>query len=264
MRTWCLVALSVALMIADHRYHKLALLRDYLSLIAYPVHWVIDAPTRLMAVGQKYVDTAQDLQAENERLKHEQLLQNARLQKLLALEAENARLRALLQSSPALNETLLMAEIIQANTDPFVHRVVVNKGAEHGVTVGQPVIDANGVVGEVIEVHPWVSRVILLTDVSYGIPVENVRSGVRGIIAGTGAMKSLQLQHVANTVDLAVGDALVTSGLDGRYPPGYPVGTVSRIDYDPGESFARVQVTPSAQLDRTRLVLLVQRQKDKP
>ena len=245
-------------MVSDYRYHKLDALRNYLSFAVYPIHWIADMPGRMAASIQRYGVTYRQLMQENEQLKQEQFLQNARMQKFMALEAENTRLRALLQSTPRSGESLLAAEIIRVNSDPFVHRVILDKGAMQGVMVGQPVIDAQGIIGEVIEVYPSTSRIILLTDANYGIPVENVRNGVRGIAAGTGAIKSLELQYVPNTVDLTEGDVLVTSGLDGRYPPGYPVGIVSHIEHDPGESFTRVRIAPSAHLERSRHVLLIQ------
>ena len=251
-------------MFVDHRYHdpRLDRARDYLSLMVYPIQWLVDVPMKFTSTFENYAVSHQNLVQENERLKNEQLLQNIRMQKFMALEAENARLRALLQSTPRPGETLLAAEIIQVNSDPFVQRVVLDKGSNHGVTVGQPVIDEGGVIGEVIEVYPKTSRVILLTDASYGIPVENVRNGIRGIAAGTGAISTLELQHVPNTVDLKVGDTLVTSGLDGRYSPGYPVGIISEITLEPGASYAKIQVNPSAHLERTRQVLLIQRKKE--
>lgn len=251
-------------MISDYRYHRLNIVRDYMSLAVYPIQWLVDAPIRVTGIVKQYTHTYHQLVQENDHLRQEQLLQNARTQKFMALEAENSRLRTLLQSSPRHDgETLLVAEIIRVDSDPLIHRVILDKGSQQGVTLGQPVIDAEGVIGEVIEVNRLSSRVILLTDTSYGIPVENVRTGVRGIATGTGAIKNLELQHVPNTIDLKPGDTLITSGLDGRYPPGYPVGVISEIFHDPGESFARVQVTPSARLERTRQVLLVQRSEGK-
>lgn len=255
--------LSVILMVVDHRYHHLDKLHEYLSLIVYPLQGLVDAPVRLGATLRQYTRSYQQLIAENQRLKEEQLIQKAHMQKYMSLEAENESLRTLLKASPRPGETLLVAEIIQVDSDPFIHRVVINKGSNQGVILGQPVIDATGVVGEVIEVHPNVSRVILLTDASNGIAVENIRNGIRGIVVGRGSIKTLELQHVPNTIDLELGDTLVTSGLDGRYPPGYPVGIISLVEHKPGESFASVQITPSARLERTRQVLLVQRDTDR-
>jgi len=231
--------------------------RNYLSIAVYPIQWIANSPTRVFSFFDHYSFTHQGLMSENQQLKEAQFLQNARLQTYQALEAENNRLRILLQSSVRANETLLVAEIIKINADLFLHRVILNKGSEQGICLGQAVIDAEGVVGEVTEVYPTTSRVILLSDASYGIPVENIRTGVRGVVVGTGSLKSLELKHVAHTLDLAVGDTLVTSGLDGHYPPGYPVGTITQIAHDPSETFAAVQVAPKARLDRAREVLLL-------
>jgi rod shape-determining protein MreC len=249
-------------MVADYRYHRLDLLRDYLSMAVYPVQWVVNTPIKLLSGMRQYAVTHHHLVLENKRLNEEHLLQNARLQKLMALESENDHLRSLLKCSPRAGEKLLVAEVIQVDTDPFVHRVMIDKGAEHEVAVGQPVIDGNGVIGEVMEVNQLMSRVILLTDASHGIPVENVRTGARGIAVGTGAMGTLELQHVPNTVDLEVGDILVTSGLDGKYPPGYPVGKINHIVHETGEAFARVQVTPSASLEQSRQFLLLKKMQE--
>ncbi len=245
-------------MVLDHRYHQLDRFRLYVSCIVYPIQTIVDAPFRLTSLLQQNVTSYRHLTQENKELRDNQVLLNARMQKFKTLEVENARLRVLLDTTPRDNEKLAVAEIIRVNSDPFVHRVVLNKGSLNGVVVGQPVIDAEGVIGEVTEVHPLASRAILLTDASYGIPVENIRNGVRGIARGTGAVQYLELKHISQTVDLEVGDTLVTSGLDGRYPPGYPVGIISQIEHDPGESFSRVRVTPSGHLDRSRQVLLVQ------
>ncbi len=252
-------------MVADYRYHRLDGLRDYLSIAVYPIQWIVDTPVRFSSSLRTYAHSFHYQIKENERLKQEQFLQSAQLQKLMSLETENTRLRELLHSTPRKGETFSVAEIIRVSSDPFVHRVVLNKGRKQGVSLGQPVIDAEGVIGEVIEVNPSVSRIILLTDANYGIAVENVRSGVRGIAAGTGAHHRLELQHVANTVDLKIGDTLVTSGLDGRYPPGYPVGVIHSIEHDPSEAFARVNIRPLAHLDRSRQVLLLKHSsKDEP
>lgn len=245
-------------MVADARYHQLNSVRGCLSLVVYPLQWMVDRPIRLMTSVMQYASTFHQLVHENAALKHQAFLQNARLQKLLTLEAENTRIRALLKSSHRDAETHRVAEIIRVSSDPLVHQIILNKGSKQGVLVGEPVIDAKGVVGEVIEVQPLTSRVILLTDANYGISVENLRSGIRGIVVGTGLSNTLALQHIANTVDLKIGDVLVTSGLDGRYPAGYPVGHILQIERDPSESYVTVKIKPSADLDRTRQVLLIE------
>lgn len=245
-------------MVADYRYHRLDSVRDHLSLMVYPIQWVADAPFRLAVNIHDYTRTYRQLFKEHEDLKKQQLLENVQLQKLMALEAENVRLRVLLQSSARpVAKNLQAAEIIRVSSDSFVHRVVLNKGAKDQIKPGYPVMDAHGILGEVVEVYPSTSRVILLSDSSYGISVENVRTGIRGIAAGTGTTRKLELRHVANTVDLQIGDQLLSSGLDGRYPAGYPVGVVSRIFADPAEPFVNVEITPNAHLDRSRHVLLL-------
>lgn len=256
---WCLIALSIALMVLDHRYHQLDQVRGYLSQTTFPFQWVVDAPFRLTETVREYITSHHALLAENETLRQQQLLQEGHLQRLLALEAENTQLRTLLKASPREGETLSVAEILKVDSDPFIHRIIINKGEQDNVFVGQPIIDASGVMGEIIEVYPFTSRAILLTDTSHAIPVESVRNGVRGIAVGTGAIDSLQLQHVPTTADLKVGDVLVTSGLGGRFPSGYPVGTITDVSKDAGESFAVVRVKPSAYLDRGRQVLLILR-----
>lgn len=249
-------------MVADHRYHQLDRVREYLSIAVYPVQWLVDTPIKLTEDARAYAVSHHRLVQENELLNKERLLQNARLQKLMALESENAHLRFLLQSAPRLGEKLLVAEVVQVEADPFIHRVMIDKGLQHEVSVGQPVIDGHGIVGEVIEVNPLMSRVILITDASHGIPVENVRTGVRGIAVGTGTAKTLDLQYVANTQDLCIGDLLVTSGLDGKYPAGYPVGVISQVKHDTGEAFAQVRIKPSAHLEKSRQFLLLKRSKE--
>lgn len=251
--------LSVALMILDHRYHKLDQARAFLSYVVYPVQWTIHAPRRFAYHCHDYFLTKKTLISENRHLTQEQFLLNAKLQKLNALEAENLRLHSLLQSSPRAGEQLAVAEIIQVDSDPFNHTVLLNKGKNQGVYVGQPIIDGKGVMGAIVEANDKTSRAILVTDASHAIPIENLRNGVRGIVVGTGSMNCLELQYVPTTADIKVGDTLVTSGLGGRYPPGYPVGTITQIEQEHSESFANVRVFPAAQLERGRQVLLVLR-----
>jgi len=246
-------------MIADHHYHRVDKLRAYLSQIVSPLQKGVDGVMQTGTAVYQSVITHQKLVQENELLKKEQFIQSAKLQKLMSLEAENIRLRALLKSSPRVGENLLVAEIIRVDSDPLNHRVLLNKGTREGVYIGQPVIDEEGIMGEVTEVFPKTCRIILLTDANHGVPIENVRNGVRGVVMGNGKQKTLSLKHVANTVDIKEGDLLVTSGLDGRYPSGYPVGTISQVLHDASEPFPVVQVTPSAHLERGRQVLLVQK-----
>jgi rod shape-determining protein MreC len=257
------MTLSLVLMVYDHHQHQhLHAVRETLSIVVSPLHKFVNGTGNAWNAVRQYCVTQQQLLNENQVLKETEFLQQGRLQKLMALEAENTQLRALLQSSARLGDDLLIAEIVNVDGDPYSHQVYLNKGKQEGIYVGQPVLDAEGVIGEVIEVFEKTSRVILLTDPSHGIPVEDVRNGVRGIAMGTGTLKTLDLHYVPNTVDIQVGDLLITSGLGGRYPAGYPVGVISQINRDSADSFATVQIKPSARLDRTRMVLLIKPQSE--
>lgn len=246
------------MMVLDHQYHQFDQVRSILSYAVYPLQWVVDRPVRLSYTLKDYFFHKHHLIIENEKLKEEQLLQNGRLQKLLAFETENERLRALLQQSLThRQETLAIAEILQVDADPFSHRILIDKGKKHQVHVGQPIIDAEGVMGEIIEVNEIHSTALLITDASHAIPVEIARNAVRGILVGTGSYDHLTLQYLPKTAEVQVGDVVVTSGLGGRYPAGYPVGVVTKIIEDPADSFVTVFVAPKARLDRGRQVLLV-------
>jgi rod shape-determining protein MreC len=181
----------------------------------------------------------------------------AQVQQMAALRAENLRLRALLNSSALLADDVLVAELIGISPDPARHLVVLNKGADDGVFEGQPLIDAQGLMGQVIELAASSSRVLLLTDATHAIPVQVNRNGVRAIAEGIGRLDRLVLRHVASNEDIEVGDLLVSSGLGGRFPVGYPVAVVTEVSRDPGQAFAEVSARPSSALNRSRHVLLV-------
>src|SRR5690606_17744536 len=184
------------------------------------------------------------------------LILQAKVEKMAALSAENARLRQLLNSSAHLDDSVLIAELMGVAADPLRHIVVINKGGDAGVYVGQGVIDAHGLVGQVVEVSAYFSRVMLITDTTHAVPVQVNRNGVRAIADGTGLIAELQLSNVATTADVRVGDLLVTSGLGGHFPVGYPVAVVTSVDADSG-SFMKVRARPAAQLDRSRHLLLI-------
>ena len=181
----------------------------------------------------------------------------ADLQKYEALQAENMRLRDLLDSSFKIGDRVLVAELSSVDLDPYKQQVVINKGATSGVFVGQPVLDARAVMGQVIGTTPFSSTVLLITDTSHALPVQVLRNGLRTIAVGTGRIDELKLPYLPTNSDIVEGDLLVTSGLGGKFPPGYPVATVTRIDRSPDEPFSNVQAEPRAHLDRSREVLLV-------
>ena len=181
----------------------------------------------------------------------------ARLQQFEALEAENMRLRDLVGSSFKIGDRVLIAELLAVDLDPYKQQVVINQGSLAGVFVGQPVLDANAVMGQVIQVTPMTSTVLLITDASHALPVQVNRNGLRTIAFGTGRIHELELPHLPHNADIREDDLLVTSGLAGHFPPGYPVARVTQVNREPGEPFATVIATPSAHLERTREVLLV-------
>ena len=180
-----------------------------------------------------------------------------RMQKLAALTEQNVRLRELLNSSALVNEKVEVAELIGMDPNPFTHRIIINKGERDGVVLGQPVLDARGLMGQVVELMPYTSRVLLLTDTTHSIPVQVNRNGLRAIASGTGNPERLELRHVADTADIKVGDLLVSSGLGQRFPAGYPVATVKEVIHDSGQPFAIVRAVPTAALNRSRYLLLV-------
>lgn len=254
-----LVILSLALMTLDHRQHHLDTIRSSLSLLVYPLQALLDLPGNAGLWFRESLATRRQLQEENASLRTQQLMLNTRLQKLEALEAENLRLRELLGSSFQLGERVQVAELMSVNLDPYKHLVALNKGDLEDVYPGQAVLDESGIMGQVIHVGPLTSTVMLISDPDHAIPVLVNRTGLRTVALGTGAINQLDLPHIPVTADIRPGDLLVSSGLGGRFPPGYPVAVVDTVIQDPGQAFSQVSATPRARLDRSREVLLVRR-----
>ncbi|WP_237149637.1 rod shape-determining protein MreC [Pseudomonas mediterranea] len=257
VRLLVLAALSVALMVVDARFTLLKPVRSQMSLVLMESYWITDLPQRLWQGVASQFGSRTELVAENEKLKTENLLLQGRLQKLAALTEQNVRLRELLNSSALVNEKVEVAELIGMDPNPFTHRIVINKGERDGVVLGQPVLDARGLMGQVVELMPYTSRVLLLTDTTHSIPVQVNRNGLRAIASGTGNPERLELRHVADTADIKEGDLLVSSGLGQRFPAGYPVATVKEVIHDSGQPFAIVRAVPTAALNRSRYLLLV-------
>jgi len=257
VRLLVLVVLSVALMVVDARFTVLKPVRSQMSLVLMQSYWIADLPQRLYQGVASQFGSRTELLAENEKLKTEALLLQGRLQKLAALTEQNVRLRELLNSSTLVNEKVEVAELIGMDPNPFTHRIIINKGERDGVVLGQPVLDARGLMGQVVELMPYTSRVLLLTDTTHSIPVQVNRNGLRAIASGTGNPERLELRHVADTADIKEGDLLVSSGLGQRFPAGYPVATVKEVIHDSGQPFAIVRAVPTAALNRSRYLLLV-------
>ncbi|MGF6486372.1 rod shape-determining protein MreC [Pseudomonas frederiksbergensis] len=257
MRLLVLAVLSVALMVVDARFTLLKPVRSQMSLVLMQSYWITDLPQRLWQGVASQFGSRTELVAENEKLKTENLLLQGRMQKLAALTEQNVRLRELLNSSALVNEKVEVAELIGMDPNPFTHRIIINKGERDGVVLGQPVLDARGLMGQVVELMPYTSRVLLLTDTTHSIPVQVNRNGLRAIASGTGNPERLELRHVADTADIKEGDLLVSSGLGQRFPAGYPVATVKEVIHDSGQPFAIVRAVPTAALNRSRYLLLV-------
>ncbi|MCJ8203146.1 rod shape-determining protein MreC [Pseudomonas sp. RGM2987] len=257
VRLLVLAVLSVALMVVDARFTLLKPVRSQMSLVLMESYWITDLPQRLWQGVASQFGSRTELVAENEKLKTENLLLQGRMQKLAALTEQNVRLRELLNSSALVNEKVEVAELIGMDPNPFTHRILINKGERDGVVLGQPVLDARGLMGQVVELMPYTSRVLLLTDTTHSIPVQVNRNGLRAIASGTGNPERLELRHVADTADIKEGDLLVSSGLGQRFPAGYPVATVKEVIHDSGQPFAIVRAVPTAALNRSRYLLLV-------
>lgn len=244
-------------MYADYNYSQFSQLRNKLAIVVYPIQKIVDLPFSLAQQIGGFFATQQRLFSENQNLRQEHLLLQAKLQKLDALETENKQLRDLLGAGAKIKENLLVANIVNVDPDPFTHQVIINRGKEDAVYAGQPVIDANGVMGTVTVVGNIESRALLVTDASHAVPVEDMRNGVRAIAVGTGR-GGLELRHVPNSVDIQEGDLMLTSGLGGKFPVGLPVGTVKEVKHDPSKSFATIVLRPAAKIDRSRHILLIQ------
>jgi len=244
-------------MTLDHRQHHADTLRAALSVLIYPIQVIVGLPANTGSWVSENLSSRQTLLDENAQLHDEQLQLKVRLQKLEALEAENQRLRELLGSSFKVGEQSLIAELIKVDMAPFSQQILLNKGSLHKVYSGQPLLDAYGVMGQVLDVGPLTSTAILITDPSHAIPVEVNRNGLRAIARGIGDIGQLELPHIPNNADIEPGDLLVTSGLGGRFPAGYPVARVISVTNKPGEPFADVTAEPTARLMSTREILLV-------
>ncbi len=249
--------LSILLMVMDHRFHQTETLRSTLSVLTYPIQYLAEAPSN---IGRWVVETLQtrvELQQSNHHLHRENLKLKAELQLLAALQAENERLRDLLGSAYKIGNRVLVAELSAMDLDPFRQQIVVDKGSRSGVFEGQAVLDAHAVMGQVIHVSPLKATVLLITDVEHALPVQVLRNGLRTIAVGSGRINQLEMPYLPNNADIRADDLLVTSGLGGKFPPGYPVAMVTEVKRQPGKPFATVLARPLAQLDRTREALLV-------
>jgi len=252
------LSLTALLLIAiDTTTNWLKPIRHYFSELGYPFYWLADVPGRMVDWSDNASKSRPELLTTIERLSAETLLYQAQQQRMAELAAENIRLRSLLNATELLKGNVLVAELIGVSPDPLDHVIVINRGLEDGVYENQAIIGSEGLMGQVIEVYEKHSRVLLITDASHALPVQVTRNGLRAIAEGTGDFQRLKLRYVSPTMDLRNGDLLVSSGLGGRFPVGYPVGKVVAINRDPGQAFVEVDVEPTEPLSRRRHVLLV-------
>jgi rod shape-determining protein MreC len=256
-KTVFFVACALLLMLLDRQQGYLDTARHTLSVVVYPLRWAVNAPFAMARWTGEALTTRAQLRDENAALDQERTELRLRLQKLEALEAENERLRELMGSARGLSERVLVAELMRVDLDPFKHRVLLDKGGNDGLADGQPVIDADGVFGQVAHAGPATAEVVLITDPSHALPIEVNRNGMRTIAVGTGDIDRLTLPYLPNSADIIEGDLLVTSGLGGRFPRGYPVGRVTSVTRDATRAFAVVDAQPAAALNRSREVLVV-------
>lgn len=256
-RLLLLVLLSVTLMGVDHRSHYLQATRSVLALLVYPIQLAALLPERLGSGVVGFFTSKNVLLEENQRLRREELLLRARLQKLKSIEVENARLRSLLGAAARVAERAVVAELVKVSLEPFTQKILVNKGSTDGVYLGQPAIDAKGVIGQITQLTPLTSTATLITDPSHAIPIQVQRNGLRAILFGTGSRRRMDLPHLTSRADIREGDLLVTSAMGGRFPAGYPVAKVTRIKSDPNESFLMITAEPVAGLDYGSEILLI-------
>lgn len=256
-RFFFLAVISIAIMVVDHRSGYLDTARMWMGAALHPLNLLVDAPHSLWNwLTGSFADRAR-LREENAALTEELRVARIKLLQYESLVEENRRLRELREASQGIGERTLIAEIMNVSVEAFRHRVRINKGASEGVFQGQPVIDAFGVVGQVARLDRYSAQVILITDAEHAIPVQVNRNGIRSIAMGTGKLGSLSLPFMTVESDIKEGDLLVSSGLDGVFPAGYPVATVTKVERNPAETFATVEAKPLALLDRDREVLLL-------
>jgi rod shape-determining protein MreC len=252
-----LAALSIVLIVADYRGDaRLRPVREWTSRGLQPLLWLTSLPRATLDLGQHF-RSREDLLRENEALRQKQVELDGRVLRMEALEAENERIRELLSSAASLQTRVLIAEVLSVSQDPYRHQILLNKGERDGVYKGQALVDASGIMGQVIVVNPTNSVALLITDPDHSTPVEVNRTGLQTIARGRGDGQTLSLPFLPGNADVKVGDLLVTSGLGGHFPPGYPVGKINELRHPAGENFMEGIAYPSARLNQSRQALLV-------
>ncbi len=257
LRFLLLAVASILLLVVDHRENHLDTVRKALGAAVYPLRVIVDAPVSTLRWVRESTTDRNRLLLENSRLNAERLLTHARLQRFAALESENARLRGMLDATSRVRDQVQVAEILSVSSNPFRHTLVIDKGTQDNVFDGQAIIDANGVIGQIIEAGLLSAQGVLISDPDHALPVEVNRNGLRTIAVGTGEFDRLDLPFLPNNADIRDGDLLVTSGLGGSFPPGYPVAIVDNVTRIPQGPFADISARPSAALNQVREIMLI-------
>ena len=254
-----LALLSGALMVADYRGSRVAPLRTVLKLLIFPLEYVVDLPYRITNTTKEFFTQHQTLSSDNRELRTLVGVYAARDQKYYSIARENQRLRRQLDATPAVREKFTLAEILSVSANPFSRTVVINKGTDEGIFVGQVALSDNNIYGQVESVTPDSAVIIQLTDLRHDIHVRNTRTGLGALASGTGKFNQLELKHVENSMDIQTGDEFVSSGLGQLFPPDFPVAKVNSVVYNPGDSFMKVKARSLADFTKTREILMIWR-----
>ncbi|ADP11136.1 rod shape-determining protein MreC [Erwinia sp. Ejp617] len=257
LRLFLAIIVAIGVMIADSRMGAFSQIRTYMDTAVSPFYFLANGPRQILDHVSETLASRQQLELENNALQRELMLKNSELLLMGQFRQENARLRELLGSPLRQDEHKMVTQVISTGTDPYTDQVVIDKGSVNGVYEGQPVISDKGVVGQVVGVGKVTSRVLLICDASHALPIQVLRNDIRVIAAGNGCTEELQLEHLPGNTDIRAGDVLVTSGLGGRFPEGYPVAVVSSVKVDTQRAYTVIQARPTAGLQRLRYLLLL-------
>ena len=246
------------MMTIDHHFHHLGKVRQTISIVMYPIEYLASVPAKVYNWGSESLSGRNKLLRNNAELRAEQIRLELQLQKLATLEQENTRLREMLSSAKYFEkERILIGELLSVDLDPYQQRIVVNKGTRDGVYEGQPLLGAKGIIGQIDKTGPFNSVALLVSDPNHALLGVIARSGQRSLVVGTGNIQKLELLYLTNTADIQIGDLVITSGLDDRYPSDYPVAEITSIKQVSGDPFVKVEARPLVDLNSIREVLLI-------
>jgi len=253
-----LIIASIAMMTVDHQFQHLSKVRQTISVVTYPIEYLAGLPSRVYNWGSESLSGRNLLLRNNAELRAEHIRLELQLQKLTTLEQENSRLREMLSSAKYFaEERILIGELLSVDLDPYQQRIVINKGTRDGVYEGQPLLGAKGIIGQIDKAGPFNSVALLVSDPNHALLGVVARSGQRSLVVGTGNIQQLELMHLTSTADIQIGDLVITSGLDDRYPSDYPVAEITSIQQVSGEAFVKVEAKPLVELNSIREVLLI-------